>query len=86
VRTTPEHRLASLTAANPLPKNHFFLNRHPSTQADFDNDNGSCQGRTSFDGGLLMKVANSEPPLPTAGFSSAFRSHNTSFYWNVLSG
>src|SRR5262249_42623494 len=29
VRTNPEHRLASLTAANPLSENHFFLNRHP---------------------------------------------------------
>jgi hypothetical protein len=25
VRTSREHRLASLTAANPLPENHFFL-------------------------------------------------------------
>ena len=48
-RTDPEHRMASLTAANPLPKNHFFVNRHPPTQADFDNGNGSCQGRTSFE-------------------------------------
>jgi hypothetical protein len=31
--------------------------RHPPTQADFDNGNGSCQGRTSLDGDLLMKVA-----------------------------
>ena len=31
VRTNPEHRLASLTAANPLSENHFFLNRHPPT-------------------------------------------------------
>ena len=61
VRTNPEHRLASLTAANPLPENHFFLNRHPPTQADFDNGNGSCQGRTSLDGDLLMKVAEPEP-------------------------
>ena len=36
VRTNPEQRLASLAAANPLPENHFFLNRHPPTQVDFD--------------------------------------------------
>ena len=36
VRTNPEQRLASLTAANPLSENHFFLNRHPPTQVDFD--------------------------------------------------
>ena len=61
VRTNPEHRLAPLAAANALPENHFSMNRHPPTQADFDNGNGSCQGRTSFDGGLLMKVAEPEP-------------------------
>jgi hypothetical protein len=60
VGANPEHRLASLAPANPLPENHFFLNRHPPTRAGFDNGNASCQGRTSF-GGLLMKVANSEP-------------------------
>lgn len=39
--TNPEHRLASLAAANALPENHFSMNRHPPTQADFDNGNGS---------------------------------------------
>ena len=39
--TNPEHRLASLAAANALPENHFALNRHPPAQADFDNGNGS---------------------------------------------
>jgi hypothetical protein len=57
----PEHRLAPLAAANALPENHFSMNRHPPAQADFDKGNGSCQGRTSFDGGLLMKVAKPEP-------------------------
>jgi hypothetical protein len=47
--TNPEHRLASLAAANALPENHLSMNRHPPTQADFDNGNGSCQGRTGFD-------------------------------------
>ena len=55
--TNPEHRPASLAAANPLPENNFSVNRHPRSQADFDNGNGSCQRKTSFDGGLLMKVA-----------------------------
>jgi hypothetical protein len=65
--TNPEHRLASLATANTLPENHFSINRHPPTQADFDNGNGSCQGRTSFDGGLLMKVAEPEPRCSNGG-------------------
>jgi len=72
--TNPEHRLASLAAANPLPENHFSINRHPPRQADFDNGNGSCQGKTSLDGDLLMKVAELRTPLVrTAGFSAAFQ-------------
>jgi hypothetical protein len=61
VRANPEHRLAPLAAANALPENHFSMSLHPPTQADFDNGNGSCQGGTSFNGGLLMKVAEPEP-------------------------
>ena len=52
VRTDPEHPLAWRTATNSLPENDFAMNRHPPTQADFDNGNGSCHGRTSLDGGL----------------------------------
>jgi len=63
----PEHRLASLAAANALPENHFSMNRHPPRRADFDNGNGSCQGRTSLDGGLLMKVAELEPRCSNGG-------------------
>jgi hypothetical protein len=44
MRTNPEHRLASRPAANALPENHFSMNRHPPTEADFDNGNSSCQG------------------------------------------
>ena len=65
--TNPEHRLASLAAANPLPENHFSMNRRPPTQADFDNGNGSCKGGTSFDGGLHMKVAEPEPRCSNGG-------------------
>jgi hypothetical protein len=65
--TNPEHRLASLAAANPLPENHFAMNRHPPMQADFDNGNGSCQGRTSFDGDLHRKVAEPEPRCSNGG-------------------
>jgi hypothetical protein len=61
MRANPEHRLASRPAANALPENRFSMNRHPPTEADFDNGNGSCQGRTSLDGDLLMKVAEPEP-------------------------
>jgi hypothetical protein len=67
VRANPEHRLAPLAAANALPENHFAMSLHPPTQADFDNGNGSCQGRTSFDGGLLMKVAEPEPRCSNGG-------------------
>lgn len=59
--TNPERRLAPLAAANALPENHFSMNGHPPTQADFDNGNGSCQRKTSLDGGLLTKVAKPEP-------------------------
>jgi hypothetical protein len=80
VRANPEHRLASLAATNSRPENRFSMDRHPPTQADFDNGNGSCQGRTSFDGALLMKVAKPGTPLlRTAGFSAASQSHNTIF-------
>jgi hypothetical protein len=66
--TNPEHRLASLAAANALPENHFSMNRHPPTQADFDNGNGSCQGRTSFVGWPShMKVAEPEPRCSNGG-------------------
>jgi hypothetical protein len=67
VRTNPEHRLASLTATNSLPENHISMNRHPPTQADFDNGNGSCHGRTSLNGGPLMKVAEPEPRCSNSG-------------------
>ena len=85
VRANPEHRLASLAATNSRPQHHFSMNRHPPTQAAFDRGNGSCQGRTSFDGGLLMKVAEPEPRcLERRGSPPAFQSHHTIFRWNVL--
>jgi len=80
----PEHRLASLAATNALPKNHFSLNRHPPTPADFDNGNGSCQGRTSLDGYLLLKVAEPEPRCLRRRGSLPPSSHHTIFPWNVL--
>jgi len=61
MRTDPERSLASLVAANSLPQDCFSPLLHPPTQADFDKGNDSCKGRTSFDGGLLMKVAEPEP-------------------------
>jgi hypothetical protein len=61
VRTNPECRLAPLAATNSRPEHHFSMNRHSPTQADFDNGNGSWQGKNSFDGRLLMKVAKPEP-------------------------
>jgi len=79
VGTNPEHRLATLAATNALPENHFAMNRHPPTQADFDNGNGSCQGRTSLNGPLLMKVAEQNPAVEAAGFSYRLPSHNTIF-------
>jgi len=67
VRTNPEQRLAFLTATNSLPENDFAMNRHPPRQADFDNGNGSCHGRTSLDGGLPVKVAEPEPRCSNGG-------------------
>jgi hypothetical protein len=43
------------------------MKRHPPTQAAFDNGNASWQGRTSFDGGLLMKVADQNPAASNSG-------------------
>jgi len=60
-RTDKEYRLASLAAANPLPENYFCLRLHPPTPADFDNGNRSWHGRSSFENGLLRKVAKPEP-------------------------
>jgi len=72
--TNPEHRLASLAAANSLPENHFSMNRHLPKQADFDNGNGSCQGRTSFDWWPSHEGCRARTPLlPTAGFYTAFQ-------------
>ena len=42
--TNPERHPASRAAANPLPENHFSLNRHPPTQTDFDNGNRFMAG------------------------------------------
>lgn len=67
VRANPEQHLASLPATNPLPQNDFSMNRHPPMQADFDNGNSSCQGRTSLVGGLLLKVAEPEPRRSNGG-------------------
>jgi hypothetical protein len=49
VLTDPEHRLASATTANPLPKNDFVVKAHAHPQAGLDNDSRSWQVRTSFD-------------------------------------
>src|ERR1700730_4243913 len=62
VRANPEHPPASLAATNSRPEKPFSMNRHPPTQAAFDNSNGACQGRTSFDGALLTKVAKPGTP------------------------
>jgi hypothetical protein len=84
MRTNPEHHLTSLAAANALPEKHFSMNRHPPRQADFDNGNGSCQGRTSLDGGLLMKVAEPEPRCSNGGVLYRLSSHNTIIRWSLL--
>jgi hypothetical protein len=48
VLADPEHRVASNAAANPLPKNHFAMSRHPCMRVGLDNGNRSWQVRTSF--------------------------------------
>jgi hypothetical protein len=82
--TNPKCRLASLAATNSRPENHFSINRHPPTQAGFDNGNGSCQGKTSFSGDLSMKVAQPEPRCLERRGSLPPPSHHTIFRWNVL--
>ena len=85
VRTDPKRRLASLAATNSRPEHHFSMNRHTSTPADFDNGNGSCQGKTSFDGRLPVKVATPEPRcFEQRGSLPALHSHNTISHRNVL--
>jgi len=67
--TNPEHRLASLAAANALPENHFSMNRHPPAEADFDKGNDSCDGRVALMVALQHEVAKSGPRCPpAAGF------------------
>jgi hypothetical protein len=39
-RADIEHRPALIEQANPLPQNHFVLNRHPSSEAGLDNGKG----------------------------------------------
>jgi len=86
VRTNKERRLASLAATNSRPENQFPMNRHPPTQAAFDNGNASWHVRTSFDAVAFFHEGCRPgiPPLPTAGFPTAFQTHNTIFGWNVL--
>jgi hypothetical protein len=60
------------------------MNRHPPTQAGFDNGNRSCQGKTRFDGGLLMKVAQPEPRCFERRGSLPPSKSPYNFHWNVL--
>jgi hypothetical protein len=79
MRTDPEHRLASLVAANSLPENYFSPRLHPPTQADFDKGNDSCQGRNQLRWWPSHEGCRARTPLlRTAGFSTA-SSHNTIF-------
>jgi hypothetical protein len=79
MRANPEHCLASLAAANALPENHFSMN-HPPTQADFDNGNGSCQGRTSFNGWPSHEGCRARTPLlERRGSPTAFQATIQSF-------
>jgi len=74
MRTNPEHRLASLAAANSLPENYFSMRLHPPIQADFDNGNASCQGRNQLRWWPSPEGRQARTPLlPTAGFSAALQ-------------
>ena len=44
----PEHGVTSLAATNPLTHNYFVVTRHARRRAGLDNDNRSCQVRTSL--------------------------------------
>jgi len=48
VWTDPEHRPASATTANPLPKNDFVVKAHARPLAGLDKGSRSWQVRTSF--------------------------------------
>jgi hypothetical protein len=74
MRTDPEHRLASLVAANSLPQNCFSLRLHPPTQADFDKGNDSCQGRNQLRWWPSHEGCRARTPLlRTVGFSTALQ-------------
>ena len=74
MHTDPEHRLASLVAANSLPENYFSLRLHPPPQADFDKGNDSCQGRNQLRWWPSHEGCRARTPLlRTAGFSTALQ-------------
>ncbi len=61
VLTDPEHCVTSTAAANPLPENHFAVNRHARAPAGLDNGSRSWQVRTSMMRGDLLRVARPGP-------------------------
>ena len=83
VRADPEQRLAFLAAANSRPENHFSMNRHPPRRRGLTSGNGSWQGKTSLDGGLLMKVAEPEPRCFEQRGSLRLPTPQYNFRWNV---
>jgi hypothetical protein len=46
-RADPKHRAAARIMAKPQPEYNFPMNRHPHSQAAFDNGCGSCQGKVN---------------------------------------
>jgi hypothetical protein len=60
MRTDPEHRLASLVAANSLPQNYPCASIRPHRRT-LTRATIHARVETSFDGSLLMKVAKPEP-------------------------
>src|SRR5271166_5602995 len=76
VRANPERRPASQPATNSRPEDHFSMHRHrPTHRRTFDNGNGSCHGRNSFEWWPSYEGCQARTPLlPTAGFFTASQS------------
>jgi hypothetical protein len=61
VRAHKKDRVASAAQANPLPQNHFAMNRHARSQAGLDNGDSFVAAWNQFGCGGLTKVAIQEP-------------------------
>ena len=84
VRT--KNRVAEVVRQRPRDgQDHLSMNRHPPTQAAFDNGNGSCHGRNSSERWPSHEGLPSRNPAAShGGVLYRLPSHHTIFRCNVL--